>query len=150
LPLKTLLTSDHVAVLSRSRTAEDVLAELVRLAVGDTPASADLVSAVRQREATFPTYLGDGVAFPHVRTTLVSELVVSACLLEEPIAFGVANGNDVDMLFLLLSPANAPSEHLSMLRELSHLVGDADVLFRLRHALTAAEFVAVVNATEFA
>ncbi len=147
MPLRRLLTTDRVAVHSRARSTQDVLSELVELAVPQSASQSELLEALRAREAAFPTMLGDGVAMPHVRTPLVSEVCVAACVLDEPIAFGKAEGHPVDVLLLLLSPTNAPSEHLSVLRALTRLVADADVLFALRHANTAAEFVSVAMTT---
>jgi len=146
LPIKRLLTAGRVAVPSRSRTKDEVLEELVRLAAPDSPVHDQLLDAVRAREVAFPTALGDGVALPHVRTALVKTLTMSACVLNDPIAFGASDGNVVDVLFLLLSPAESPSEHLSALRSLSKLIANADVLFALRHATSEEQFVAVVNA----
>jgi len=150
LPIKRLLTAQRVAVPSLARTKDQVLTELVTLAAPNSSVQSELLAAVRAREATFPTALGDGVAFPHIRTALVDSLTVSACVLDDPIAFGAADGNPVDLLFLVLSPTNAPSEHLSMLRSLSRLIADAEVRFRLRHASDADAFIAVVNAAVFA
>lgn len=146
LPIKRLLTADRVAVPLRARTKDEVLAELVRLAAPNSPVHDQLLDAVRVRESVFPIALGDGVAFPHVRTALVNKLTMSACVLDDPIAFGASDGTPVDVLFLLLSPAQSPSEHLGALRSLSQLVANADVLFALRHATNEQEFVAVVNA----
>ncbi len=145
MPLKKLLTAERVAVHSEARTKESVLAELVKLAAPLSSSHDELLASVRAREAVFPTALDDGVALPHVRTPLVRELMLSACVLDEPIAFGASDGNPVDLLFLILSPSNAPSEHLSILRTVSELVSSADVLFSLRHAQTAAEFVAIIH-----
>jgi len=146
LPLRKLLTPERVAVPSRARTKDDVLAELVTLAAPSSRAHAELLAAIRSREATFPTALGDGVAMPHVRTPHVTEVQLAACLLDEPVAFGADDGNDVDLLFLVLSPTNEPTAHLTVLRLLSRLVSDADVLFQLRHADDATTFIDVVHA----
>lgn len=150
LPINRLLTAERVAVPSLARTKDEVLAELVALAAPNSAVHNELLAAVRAREATFPTALGDGVAFPHVRTPLVDELSVSACVLDDPIAFGAADGNPVDLLFLVMSPTNAPSQHLSMLRSLSRLIADPDVLFGLRHAQDANAFIAIVDAAVLA
>jgi mannitol/fructose-specific phosphotransferase system IIA component (Ntr-type) len=119
----------------------------VRKAAPHSSVQAELLAGVLAREASFPTMLGDGVALPHVRTPLVNTVLMSACVLEEPVEFGATEGHSVDVLFLLLSPTHAPSEHLTLLRALTRLVADADVLFALRHAPSPTEFVALVHAS---
>ena len=102
LPLKRLLTTDRVAVPSQARTKDQALAELVRMAAPHSSVQSELLAGVLAREASVPTMLGDGVAMPHVRTPLVSSVLMSACVLEEPVEFGATEGYSVDVLFLLL------------------------------------------------
>ncbi len=145
MPFIASLTPARVAVPLRANTKDAVLAELVALAAPDSPMQAELLRAVLAREAEFPTALDDGVAFPHVRTPFVREVLLSAVVLDHPIAFGAANGNPVDVLFLLLSPTRSASEHLQALRALSRVVSDGTVIERLRAATSPEEFVAVVR-----
>lgn len=145
MPFIASLTPARVAVPLRAITKDAVLAELVALAAPDSPMQSELLRAVMAREAECTTALDDGVAFPHVRTPLVSEVLLSAAVLDHPIVFGATNGNPVDVLFLLLSPTQSPSEHLQVLRALSHVVSDATVIARLRAAASPEQFVTVVR-----
>lgn len=145
MPFIASLTPARVAVPLHATTKDAVLAELVALAAPDSPMQGELLRAVLAREAEFPTALDDGVAFPHVRTPLVREVLISAVVLDHAIAFGAAHGNPVDVLFLLLSPTQSPSEHLQALRALSRVVSDATVIARLRAATSPEQFVAVVR-----
>ena len=145
LPFIASLTPARVAVPLHASTKDAVLAALVALAAPDSPMQAELLDAVMAREAEFPTALGDGVAFSHVRTPLVRDVLLSAAVLDRAIAFGAANGNPVDVLFLLLSPTQSPSQHLQALRALSQVVSDATVIARLRAATSPEQFVTVVR-----
>ena len=80
LPTKRLLTTDRVAVPSRSRTKDEVLEELVRLAAPDSPVHDQLLDAVRAREVAFPTALGDGVALRHATNEQEFVAVVNAAV----------------------------------------------------------------------
>ena len=124
---------------------DQVLTELVSLAGPAVSAQADLLGELRAREAAFPTALGDGVAMPHVRTDHVSEVCVAAAVMRDPIPFGAADGNPVDVFFLVLSPKSAPSEHLRVLRALSRLVANHDTVLALREASSVAAFLNIVG-----
>jgi len=125
--------------------SDDLLLHLVKLAAPDSPHHEVLCDEVRAREAIFPTALGDGVALPHVRTACVPHVHVSAAVLATPLAFGSADSSAVDVFFLVLSPAHAPSDHLNVLRAIARLVADANSVAALRRASTAGEFLAILR-----
>ncbi len=145
LPFISSLTPARVAVPLAARSKDAVLTELVALAAPDSPMQAAILREVLARETTFPTALDDGVALPHLRTPFVRNVQLSAAVLDEPIVFGQADGNAVDVLFLLLSPSDAPSEHLQALRAISRVLGRPGLIGRLRATTSAAEFVREVR-----
>lgn len=124
-----------------------MLAELVGLAAPDPALRAALITEVRTREAAFPTALGDGIALPHARTAHVDGVRLAAGVMRSPIPFGAADGNPVDLFFLVLSPANAPSEHLKVLRVLSRMFTDRAAVSALREATGVAAFLSVIRGT---
>jgi nitrogen PTS system EIIA component len=144
LHLHDFLTPARVAVPLVAQTTDDVLARLVALAMPDSAQHDTLLDEVRAREAAFPTALGDGVALPHVRTAHVSSVQVAAGVLAAPLPFGASDGSPVDLFFLVLSPANAPSEHLQVLRLLSRLLSEPRTVASLRGAVNAAAFLSTI------
>jgi len=145
--LNDFLTPARVAVPLVAHTKDEILAELVALAAPDTPMRAMLYDEVRAREVVFPTALGDGVALPHVRSPHVDVMRLAAGVLSHPIPFGASDGHPVDVFFLVLSPAHAPSEHLAVLRALSRLLADPGTVGTLRAARTTHAFLETVRST---
>lgn len=140
MPVADLLTPSRIAVHSTASDIEAVLAELVALAVPDGPARAALLADVRKRERQFTTALRDGIAMPHARSAHVDSLQLAAVRLETPIPFGAADGQPVELAFLVASPADEPGAHLEALRELSQLLADQQAMADLRSAADGSAF----------
>ncbi len=77
------------------------------------------------REELASTGIGDGIAIPHARGTLVgyvSQPLLSLSFLEQPIEYDAIDGKPVNILFLLISP-NVQT-HLRILAKLAYLLRD--------------------------
>lgn len=106
--------SDRPTVL---RTLAEKLAELLPVADAE-----DLYRRLSEREELGSTGIGGGVAIPHCKMDGLSEVVVAIGLCEHPIDFGAEDEEPVDLLFLLVSPEDAPAEHLQSLSAISKWV----------------------------
>ena len=82
----------------------------------------DLYRRLSEREDLGSTGLGSGVAIPHCKMDGLSEVVVAIGLCEHPVDFEAEDGEPVDLLFLLVSPEDAPAEHLKSLSAISKWV----------------------------
>jgi len=77
------------------------------------------------REELASTGIGNGIAIPHARGTLVGYIhqpLLSLSFLEQPIEYDAIDGNPVNTLFLLISP-NVQT-HLKILAKLAFLLQD--------------------------
>lgn len=75
-----------------------------------------------KREAMMTTAVGSGIAIPHPRTPLISDIScesVSMCFLDHPVDFKALDNVPVSVLFIVLS-ANQP-RHLQILSQISYL-----------------------------
>jgi nitrogen PTS system EIIA component len=135
--LSDLLSAERVRVPLRGQSKNDVLRELVQLAMPHAdPAALDRVlSAVLEREALLSTGIGSGVAIPHGRTNQVDELIVAAGVTSTAIDFSALDGKPVSLFFLLLGPDSAAGAHVRALGRISRVVRHETV----RGALAAAE-----------
>ena len=94
--------------------------------------SETIYRALLAREKLGSTAIGEGIAIPHCR---INDCAVAAgCLvtLQEPIDFGSAAGQDVDILFVLLVPEEATEAHLKLLAALARSFSNAEVRERVR------------------
>ena len=94
--------------------------------------SETIYRALLAREKLGSTAIGEGIAIPHCR---INECGVAAgCLvtLQKPIDFGSADGQDVDIIFVLLVPEEATEAHLKLLAVLARSFSNAEVRDRVR------------------
>lgn len=141
--LSDLLTPERVKVPLVSQSKDEVLRELVMLAM---PSAGEdtlerIVRAVLDREKLLSTGIGSGIAIPHGRTGEVDELILAAGVAPEPIAFDALDGKPVSLFFLLLGPDSAAGAHVRALGRISRILRHESVREDLSHALNAESFL---------
>ncbi len=87
--------------------------------------------AVMARELLASTGVGDGVAIPHAKIDGLERLL--GCFGRHPtgIAFDAIDARPVQLIFLLLIPANSAGPHLKALARISRLLRDDGLRRRL-------------------
>lgn len=98
--------------------------------------SGEVLDALLAREEQGSTGLGGGVAVPHARLKALSKVRGVFVRLEAPIDFGAVDDQPVDLMFVLLAPAAAPSDHLRALARVSRALRRPGLRQQLRHART--------------
>jgi nitrogen PTS system EIIA component len=85
-----------------------------------------------ERERLGTTGIGHGTAIPHGRMPDLPRLYAVFARLEKPIDFEAIDGEPVDLIFLLLTPATSGADHLKALARISRLLRDKAVCEKLR------------------
>ena len=81
-----------------------------------------LYDAMIEREEVMSTAIGDGIALPHPRNTLLTkpeEEQISICYLDKPIFIESPDGQPIYVLFVVLS--SSLGNHLQILSQLTYL-----------------------------
>jgi PTS system nitrogen regulatory IIA component len=78
--------------------------------------------------------IGNGVALPHLRLPGADQFIALFVRNRHRLSFSTVDNTPVDMLCLLVSPADAPADHLRRLSRLTRLLRDETTLSRLRAA----------------
>lgn len=99
-----------------------------------------VIAGLVAREQLGSTAMGDGVAIPHARMPGLTSIVGVFARLEKPVDFEAADGQGVDLVFMLLAPENSGADHLRALARVSRLLRAAEVRDKLR-ATTKAEAI---------
>jgi nitrogen PTS system EIIA component len=141
--LSDLLSPERVKVPLVSQSKDEVLRELVTLAMpsADEDVLERIVRAVLDREKLQSTGIGSGIAIPHGRTSEVEELILTAGVAPEPIAFDALDGKPVSLFFLLLGPDSAAGAHVRALGRISRILRHESVREDLSHAANAESFL---------
>lgn len=89
------------------------------------------------RERLGSTGIGQGIAIPHCRLEGCSHVVGTLITLEEGVAFDAIDNQPVDLLFALIVPKEATSEHLELLSQLAEKFNDRSFCDQLRQCTDA-------------
>ena len=144
--LADLLTSRSVIAQLRAPTKRQVLQELARRAAAMTGiADKRIYDALMERERLGTTGIGTGVAVPHCRLSELTRLYGFFARLERPVPFEAIDDQPVDLVFLLLAPADAGAEHLKALARVSRLLRDKAMCEKLRGANSADALYALLS-----
>src|SRR5690606_14444071 len=92
----------------------------------------DIFDVLLQRERLGSTGLGQGVAIPHGKMAGLKQIVGVFARLAEPVDFDAADGEPVDIVFLLLAPEGAGADHLKALARISRLLREGSAVEKLR------------------
>jgi len=127
-----LLTPDRVIVGLQARSKSHVLAELARRAAAATGLpQQQIVDSLQARENLGSTGVGGGIAIPHAQIAGLERFFGLFVRLSRPIDYDAVDGQPVDLVFLLLIPANA-KEHLQALAAVSRRLRDPENSAKLR------------------
>jgi PTS system nitrogen regulatory IIA component len=124
------LSLAHFQVLGReSLLSKKRVFERAAEAMGATLglSSETVYRALLAREKLGSTAIGEGIAIPHCRINECSEAAGCLVTLQEPIDYGSADGNGVDVIFVLLVPEEATEAHLKLLAALARSFSSAEV-----------------------
>jgi PTS system nitrogen regulatory IIA component len=87
-----------------------------------------------KREALGSTGTGAGIAIPHARLEGIARPFGILVRLAKPIDFEAIDGQPVDLVFLLLLPAEPQGDQLNALACAARMLRDAQILRDLRRA----------------
>lgn len=102
--------------------------------------SADQIyTALLAREQLGSTGIGNGIAIPHCRVAGCKKVTGALVTLEEGIDFDAIDSRLVDLLFVLIVPAEEMEEHLKVLSAVATLFHQDGFCERLRQANSSQE-----------
>ena len=137
--LADLIKPDQVIFAARASNKQQLLQDLASRAAALLNLDAQTIfAALQAREGLGSTGLGNGFALPHARIEGLDRLFGMFVRLHRPVHFDLIDSNPVDLVFLLLIPPAAGSEHLAALACISRYLRDKEFAARLRKAPSAA------------
>jgi nitrogen PTS system EIIA component len=107
-----------------------------------------IVAALNAREKLGSTGFGAGTAIPHGKIEGLAKVFGYFARLTPPIDFQAVDGLPVDLVFLLLSPADAGADHLKALASVSRVFRDRQIVAKLRGARSRDALYALLAGVE--
>lgn len=133
------LTRDKEAVLQR-------LAELLAPAIGGT--AEEVLVPLREREQLQSTGIGDGVAIPHTALEKADKQTAALVLCPGGVSFEAIDGQPVRIVFGVVGPKRAASEHLKILAKVSRLLRSPETRRRLLESGTKEQAYSLIEEQE--
>lgn len=147
--LSDFLDFEAIRVDLTAGNKRQLLNQLAQIAAARLSLDPSLIAdAIGERERLGSTGFGGGVAIPHGKLAQLDRVYALVARLAAPIDYKAIDGQQVDLVFLLLSPPDAGAEHLKSLAAVSRLVRHAGIVEKLRGARTRDAMAAVLIGAE--
>jgi mannitol/fructose-specific phosphotransferase system IIA component (Ntr-type) len=147
--LSEILSPERVNLDLKAKTKAEVLRELVKLLRLSAPAQRNLTSTLLAREELGSTGVGEGIAIPHCRSLIVSELVVAVGRSRTGINFQSMDSKRANLFFLIVaSPVGDPSQYLIALGKIAQVASRLAKDKRLKTVKQRKQFLDLVKEHE--
>ncbi|MFT4555597.1 MAG: PTS system nitrogen regulatory IIA component [Planctomycetaceae bacterium] len=147
--LNEFVIADAILPDLQAASKEDAIRAMVASlkSSGAIPAGDEegIVSAILKREELGSTGIGNGVAVPHTKHPSVDRLVATVALSKTGVDFASLDGEDVFILFLLVSPPDRPGDHLRGLENISRHLRDQTFCSFLRQSSTKKDIIDLLD-----
>jgi PTS system nitrogen regulatory IIA component len=128
-----LITPASVIANFRVTGKRQALQELAkRAAIMTARPERAIFDVLSERERLGTTGVGMGIAIPHGKLPGLPRMTGLFARLEKPIDFEAIDDQPVDLIFVLLAPEGAGTEHLKALARVSRLLRDRAICAKLR------------------
>ena len=129
-----MITADlimpNLAATSKKQAFRLIAEQTATLFNGDAK---EILDALQDRERIGSTGIGCGVAIPHIKIKKIHKMYGVLARLQTPVDYDAIDGAPVDIIFMLLAPADAKTtQHLKMLAHISRFLRDNHTCSRIR------------------
>lgn len=90
-----------------------------------------LVKRLLERERLSPTAIGKGALLPHIRLERAQEDLLLFFILSERLRYNTPDGQDIGIVFFIVSPAEKKTEYLRLVSLIVRLIKNEDMISEL-------------------
>ncbi|MFW5785889.1 MAG: PTS sugar transporter subunit IIA [bacterium] len=141
--LTEILDSSCVNLDIRGKRKPEIIRELVELLAqaGKVDDPQSTLSMILERESMATTGIGGGIAIPHCMSPQIREMALAFGRHPTGVKFDAVDRRPVQLVFLVVAPNNAHTEHLQVLSKISRYLHDPNFKRSLLEASTPEEVV---------
>jgi PTS system nitrogen regulatory IIA component len=144
--ISDLLAPDAVIAALKVHSKKQLLQDVSARAAAQTRLpERKIFEILNERERLGSTGVGQGIAIPHGRVPDLNTIVGVFARLESPIDYDAVDKQPVDLVFMLLAPADAGADHLKALARVSRLLRNQQTCEKLRSATKAEALYAILT-----
>lgn len=138
----SVLTAEQVRIHPGSASRDDALQEATDILVAAGAVTPAYVDAMRRREETVSTYMGNGLAIPHGTNEAKDAILASALSV---VRYDGGVDWDGEQARFVIGIAGVGDEHLDILSRIAILFSEEDDVARLAAAATPDELFALLS-----
>ena len=138
----SVLTLEQIRIHPSGATRDDALQEATDILVAAGAATPAYVDAMRQREQTVSTYMGNGLAIPHGTNDAKDAILASALSV---VRYDGGVDWDGEQATFVIGIAGVGDEHLEILSRIAILFSDEDDVAKLAAAQTPEELYTLLS-----
>ena len=140
------LTLDTVTVDLQGTAKREIIESLldILMRTGKVKDRSQALAAILDREHKMSTGMENGIAIPHGKTDAVDELVAAVGITKNPVDFSALDKQPSRIFIITLSSNQRTGPHIQFLKEISELLGSADMRKRLLAAREPREVLQIL------
>ncbi|MGW9269474.1 PTS sugar transporter subunit IIA [Microbacterium sp. NPDC055599] len=138
----SVLTLEQIRIHPSGATRDDALQEATDILVAAGAVTPAYVDAMRQREQTVSTYMGNGLAIPHGTNDAKDAILASALSV---VRYDGGVDWDGEQATFVIGIAGVGDEHLEILSRIAILFSDEDDVAKLAAAHTPEELYTLLS-----
>ena len=148
--ISALLQKESIAIGRKPQNKADAIGQLVQLLEngGSLQDKKEFLQAIWERERLSTTGIGEGIAIPHGKSDAVKRPALAAMVVPGGVDFESADGQAVELLFMIAVPTAGAELHLEVLERLAAMLMEDTLRKRLIQAKDATEFLEILCAAE--
>jgi fructose PTS system EIIBC or EIIC component len=142
-----LLTKDTITLSIAGGKKIDAIDQLIDVLdqAGKLADREKFKEAILKREDQSTTGIGDGIAIPHAKTTVVKQAAIAFGKSESGVDYESLDGRPAHLFFMIAAPEGANNTHLEALSRLSTILMKEEARDRLMKAASPEEVLQVIN-----
>jgi len=146
------LPKECITVELEGESKEEVLANLVDLLVKgkvvDEEWKNGILESLKEREELGSTAIGYGVAIPHGKAPVISEIALAVGISKKGVDFDSLDGKPVHLFFLLVASPSHATLYLKALARISRFLRDSSFRDKLLKARSPQEVFEIIKERE--
>lgn len=146
-PTPLTLSSNLIALGATPASKDAAIAQVAQLLADAGKVDIAYLAGMRERETQANTYLGSDIAIPH-GVPEMRHLIHETAIAVLQIPAGIPWGEDGESAKLVIGIAAKGDEHLSILRRLTGVLGDEDLVAQLTQTGNKADIVRALTGQE--
>jgi PTS system nitrogen regulatory IIA component len=145
--VKSVLTKETISLHLKGTNKEEIINELldILVAAGKVEDKTVAFEAIMDRERRMSTGMKHGIAIPHGKCGVLSDLVACIGISDNPVDFDSLDGELCRIFIMTLSPLEKTGPHLQFLAEVSLLFKSSEKRAEILKADSPEEIIRILS-----